>query len=575
MPKRILIIGAVALGPKVACRARRLDPAADILMIDRDSTISYGGCGIPYYVGGDVSDAFGLCSTSYHAKRDPAFFKGTKRVDVRTGVEALAIDRQARTVRVRTLADGKEEDLPYDTLVLATGSRPFLPPVPGADLPGVVTIDSLNAAVAIKDRLAKGQVGSAVVVGGGAIGLEMAEAFTSLWGVQTTVVEFWDQVLPTALCPELAGILRNHLEENGVRVLSPDKVLKVLGDSEGGVTGVLTEKHGEIPCELALFATGARANSQLARDAGLAIGPHGGILVDDTLRTTDPNIFAGGDCCEVRNLVSGGWISLPLGSLANRMGRIIGTNVAGGAARFPGAVGSFCLKVFDYGAAKAGLTLPQARAAGFDPVAAMVVQSDRAHFYPEAQMMCVNLIADRRTRRVLGIEVLSKNGHGAKARADAVAAILGRGATVEDVSNLEVAYAPPFASAMDVVNAAGNALENILDGRAEVMDAGEFLRLMNETGAKVLDVRSSNYPGPYQARWGDRWLAIPQDELPQRLDEVPRDEPLLLFCNVGIRAYEAQIYLKEQGLTNTRSVQGGASIAKTLNPDLVKEEPKE
>lgn len=578
MPRRILIIGAVALGPKAACRARRLDPDADILMIDRDTTISYGGCGIPYFVGGDVSDVFGLCSTSYHAKRDPAFFKGTKRVDVRTGVEALSIDRQARTVRVRNVADGaagSEEDLAYDSLVLATGSRPFLPPVPGADLPGVTTISGLNAAVEMKDRLAKGQVGSAVVVGGGAIGLEMAEALTSLWGVQTTVVEFWDQVLPTALCPELAGILRNHLEENGVRVLAPDKVLKVLGDPETGATGVLTEKHGEIPCDLALFATGARPNGELARAAGLAMGPSGGILVDDLLRTSDPRIFAGGDCCEVRNLVSGGWMHLPLGSLANRMGRIIGTNVTGGAARFPGVVGSFCLKVFDYGAAKAGLTLPQARAAGFDPVAALVVQSDRAHFYPEAQMMCVNLIADRRTRRVLGVEVLSRNGHGAKARADAVAAILGRGATVEDVSNLEVSYAPPYASAMDVVNAAGNALENILDGRADVLDAGEFLRLMDETDTKVLDVRSSNYPGPYRARWGERWLAVPQDELPQRLAEVPRDEPLLLFCNVGIRAYEAQIYLKEQGFTNTRSVQGGASVAKTLNPDLVKEEPKD
>lgn len=575
MPKRILIIGAVALGPKVACRARRLDPDAEIIMIDRDSTISYGGCGIPYYVGGDVSDAFGLCSTSYHAKRDPAFFKGTKRVEVRTGVEALGIDRKARTVRVRTLSDGSEQDLGYDSLVLATGSRPFLPPVPGADLPGVTTITGLNAAVEMKDRLAKGQVGSAVVVGGGAIGLEMAEAFTSLWGVETTLVEFWDQVLPTALCPELAGILRNHLEDNGVRVLSPDKVLKVLGDKENGVTGVLTESHGEIPCEMVLFATGARPNGELARDAGLAMGPSGGILVDDQLRTSDPRIYAGGDCCEVRNLVSGGWMNLPLGSMANRMGRVIGTNVAGGAARFTGAVGSFCLKVFDYGAAKAGLTSPQAKAAGFDPVAALVVQSDRAHFYPEAKMMCVNLIADRRTRRVLGVEVLSRNGHGAKARADAVAAILGRGATVEDVSNLEVSYAPPFASAMDVINAAGNALENILDGRADVLDATEFLRLMAETDTKVLDVRSSNYPGPYQARWGERWLAIPQDELPERMAEVPRDEPLLLFCNVGIRAYEAQIYLKEQGLTNTRSVQGGASVAKTLNPDLVKEETQE
>lgn len=571
MPRRILIIGAVALGPKAACRARRLDPEADILMIDRGSLISYGGCGIPYFVGGDVADVAGLCSTTYHARRDPAFFAGTKRVAARTRTEALAIDRAARTVRVRDLDSGAEEDLSYDALVLATGGRPFIPPVPGADLPGVIAISGLESAVDLKDRLAKGRVGAAVVIGAGAIGLEMAEALAALWGVETTLVEFRDQVLPEAFGPELAGILRRHAEENGVTVLAPERVVRILGHPETGVTGVVTEGAGEIPCDLALFATGSRPNADLARAAGLAIGPHGGVLADETLRTSDPRIFAGGDCCEVSHLLTGQWVNLPLGSLANRMGRVIGTNLCGGAARFPGVVGSFCLKVFETGAARSGLTAVQARAAGFDPVSALVAQTDRAHFYPGAQFMYLNLIADRRTRRVLGVEAVGKGGDAAKARVDAVAALLCRGATVEDVSNLEVAYSPPYASAMDIVNAAGNALENLLDGRGQVMDALEFLRLLEETDTKVLDVRSRAYPGPYQARWGERWLAIPQDELPGRLAEVPRGEPLILFCNAGIRSYEAQLYLRDQGVTDTRNVQGGASVAKVLKPDLVKE----
>ena len=211
MPRRIVIIGGVALGPKVACRARRLDPEAQVTMIDRDSIISYGGCGIPYYVSGDVADAKELCTTVYHAVRDPEFFRHYKRVQVATETEALAIDRRAKTVRVRDLKTDAERELEYDTLVLATGSTPFVPPVPGVDLPGVYTVANLHKAVLLKDKISSGEVDAAVVIGGGAIGLEMAEALTALWGIKTTLVEMCDQVLPQALGPELARMVENHL----------------------------------------------------------------------------------------------------------------------------------------------------------------------------------------------------------------------------------------------------------------------------------------------------------------------------------------------------------------------------
>ena len=216
MPRRIVIIGGVALGPKVACRARRLDPEAQVTMIDRDSIISYGGCGIPYYVSGDVADAKELCTTVYHAVRDPEFFRHYKRVQVATETEALAIDRRAKTVRVRDLKTDAERELEYDTLVLATGSTPFVPPVPGVDLPGVYTVANLHKAVLLKDKISSGEVDAAVVIGGGAIGLEMAEALTALWGIKTTLVEMCDQVLPQALGPELARMVENHLRESEV-----------------------------------------------------------------------------------------------------------------------------------------------------------------------------------------------------------------------------------------------------------------------------------------------------------------------------------------------------------------------
>jgi NADPH-dependent 2,4-dienoyl-CoA reductase/sulfur reductase-like enzyme/rhodanese-related sulfurtransferase len=453
-------------------------------------------------------------------------------------------------------------------LVLATGAIPIVPPLPGVDLPGVSVVANLNHAQKIKAAIAKGQVGSAVVIGAGAIGIEMAEALTDLWGVETTLVEMQQQVLPAAIGVDMARVMEAHLREKSVDLRLDTKVLKILGNGETGITGVETSA-GEIPCDLVILAVGVRPNSRLAQEAGLTIGPVGGIQVDEHLRTSDPKIYAGGDCVEMTHLVSGTPIHLPLGSIANRHGRIIGTNAAGGNATFPGVVGNFCIKIFDLALFTAGLTEDQAREAGFDAVSTVAAQADRAHFYPSQDMMVMKLIACRRTGRILGVESFGPDGDAVKARVDSIAALLPYKPTVADISNLEVAYSPPFASAMDIVNSAANALENTIEGRHVPIDVGSFLALFKTEKAKVLDVRSAVQAGPFVAKYGDRWQNIPQEELACRIAEVKSDdETLYLICGSGPRSYEAQLLLRQKGITETRNVQGGVKMLKSTDPDF-------
>lgn len=566
MAKRVLIIGAVALGPKVACRLRRLDPEAEITVIDRDSLISYGGCGIPYYVGGDVADIEGLQSTQSHTIRDAKFFGSVKGVEIRTQTEAVEILRREKQVRVRNLVDNSEELLDYDKLVFATGATPVRPPFPGADLPKVLTVSNLHQAEDIKNRLAKGQVGKAVVIGAGAIGIEMAEALTDLWGIETTLIEMAPSILPQACGGNIATVVQRHMEENNVEVMVSETVKEIVEKEDGSVSVVTGSKN--IDCDLVILSAGVRPNTKIASEAGLAVGQFGGLLVDRRMRTNDPHIYAGGDCVEIRNLVSGNNQLMPLGSLANRQGRVIANNIHGDSSHFKGTVGTFCIKVFEYGVAKAGLTFAQAKAAGYDPEFSIISQADRAHFYPTSQVMYMVLIADKKSRRVLGVEAASKMGDAVKARVDAVASLLEGGATVADICNLEAGYAPPFASAMDIVNNAGNVLENVLDGTNVTTHPVSFLREFEEGDITILDIRDAVQAEAYQAKYGARWKHIPQGELRQRCDEVDGSKPFFVVCDTGTRSYEAQLVLRAAGINNNRNVQGGLSLVKVLDPNF-------
>lgn len=558
MSEKILVVGGVALGPKAACRCKRLMPDAQITLVDENELISYGGCGIPYYVSGEIQNLDDLRSTPYHTVRDPAFFQAMKGLNVRTRTRALAIDRAAKTLLVKDLNSGKEEKLPYDKLVLATGASPRMPPVEGKDLNNVLSLTRLEAAGAIRAACQEGKVTEAVIVGGGFIGLEAAVALADMWGVKVSVVEMMDQILPGVLSHSLALMAAHDCQAHKVDVHVSEKVLRIEG-TDGAVSAVVTDKR-RIPAQMVIFAAGFTPNGGLAKEAGLEVAPFGAIVVDEHMRTSDPAIYAGGDCVCIKNIITGKPGYLPLGSMANRQGRVIGTNLAGGDATFPGYVGSWAVKLFDMAFCGVGLTVERARKEGYDALSVGVEQLDHAHFYPEKSMMTLELVVDKPSRRVLGLQGACADPDSLKARIDAVAAALQYSKpTVDDISNLEVAYAPPFASAMDVVNAVANVADNALDGRFTPITGDTFMELWknrDKNNVFFIDARPAAAGRAVQEKHPD-WHAIPLEEIAARANEVPKDRPVAIICNTGLRAYDSLLILARSGVKELVNASGG------------------
>ena len=564
MPKNVLVIGGVALGPKAACRFKRLEPESKVTLIDQGAIISYGGCGIPYFVGGDMEKVEGLRATSAGVIRTPEFFHDLRDVDVQLGTRALKINRREKTVTVEDVATGQTRDIAYDKLVIATGSTPRVPPIPGHDLENVTTVTCIEAAQAVQQRCAARSISSAVIVGAGFIGLEMAVALADQWGIKTTVIELLPQVLPAQISPNLAHMAQHDLEELGITVLTGEQVKELRGE-DGKVRQVVTDKR-VIDADEVIFSVGVSPNSQIAADAGLDCHPRGGIIVDKHMRTNDPDIYAGGDCVVVPNLITGQPAYLPMGSMANRQGRVIGTNLAGGDSTFDGVVGSWCVKLYKMSACGTGLTLRQAIQAGFDAAGVPMEQLDKAHFYPEKSMMTIEVVVDKPSRRVLGVQGFCSDGIALKARIDAVAAMLQFSRpTLNDLSNLEVAYAPPFAAAMDVINTAANVADNVLSGLHKSILPDEFIELWKhrrENGCIVLDVRPGKGSLPLAQKYPGEWLAIPLEELQARINEIPRDRKVALICNTGSRAYDAQLKLRRHGIDTVNSAGGMQTMKK-------------
>ncbi len=558
MPEKILIVGGVALGPKAASRCKRLMPDAEVTLVDENVYISYGGCGIPYYVSGEVQNLDDLRATPYHTIRDPEFFRAMKGVTVRNQTRALSIDRAAKTLLVKDVISGKEEKLPYDKLVLATGASPRVPPVEGKDLKNVLSLTRLEAADAIRTACQEGKINEAVIVGGGFIGLEAAVALADMWGVKVSVVEMMDQILPGVLSHSLARMAEHDCVSHKVDVYASEKVLKLEG-KDGAVSKVVTDKR-ELPAQLVIFAAGFIPNGRLAKDAGLDVAPFGAVVVDEHMRTSDPAIYAGGDCVAIRNIITDKLGYLPLGSMANRQGRVIGTNLAGGDATFPGYVGTWAVKLFEMSFCGTGLTVERARKEGYDAIGVSVEQLDRAHFYPEKNMMSLELVVDKPTRRVLGIQGACSAGDALKARVDAVAGVLQYARpTVEDISNLEVSYAPPFASAMDVVNVVGNVADNVLAGRFKPVTGDQFMELWKKRDQNhifFIDARPAKAGQAVQAQHPE-WHSIPLEEIAARVNEVPKDRPVAIICNTGLRAYDSLLILARNGITDVVNSTGG------------------
>ena len=571
MEKKIVIIGAVAAGPKAACHLKRLQPGWDVTLVDQDSLISYGGCGIPYYVCGDVSDEAELRSTSFHMVRDETFFRQAKGVNVLTRTRALAIDRKEKTVQVKNLDSGEERELSYDKLMLATGARPFVLPIPGNDLDGVFTIANLHKAIEIKKRIAGGKVSRAVVIGGGAIGVEMAEALKDLWGIETTLIEFMPQLLPKIVDWQFAGMLKTHLEEKDVRVFTSEGATAILGDEKGMVTGVQTPKR-TLDADLVIMAAGVRPRSELAAEAGLLVAPWGGIIVNQRMQTSDPDIYAAGDCVALTNLVSGRETYAPLGSLANREGRVAGDNMAGIAGRFKGTVGSFIMKAFDRCIGATGLTYEAALAEGFDADYALTAPADRAHFFPGEAIAVFQLVFDRQSRRVLGLQGFGVMNDSISVRIDAAAVMITAGAVIEDFRDAEMAYAPPFSAAIDSINSAAYVADNLCADRLRKLDMDRFLAWMEDFSLEpdwmALDIRHPLEAGPFVEKFGEeRWLAIPYIDVRKRYEEIPEDRTMIILCDAGTRSYEVQIFLDHIGKNNTMVVSGGFNVIRRLGVD--------
>ena len=529
MGRRIVVIGGVATGPKAAARARHRDPDAEITIIERSGLFSYAGCGMPFYIEGVIRDVKELLCTPLGVIRDERYFKSVKDIDILGRTEALRINRGEKTVTVRELETGRVYDIPYDKLVLAVGARPIVPPIEGVDLDGVYRLNNPLDAEAIR-REVDGGAKEIAIIGGGLIGMETCGAFISR-GCRVTVFEMLDQLLPALLDREMALLLENYLRAEGVDVRTGSRVERLVDDGTGRVAGVATADGRRIDVDLVVMAVGVRPNVALAREAGLEIGETGAIAVNEYLQTSDPDIYAGGDCVENTCLVTGGRTA------------------------FPGVTRTTVFKVLGYNVGKTGLSEREAKAAGYDPVTSVAPMGDCSHYYPAAHPFIIKLITDRRTGRLLGGQALGP-GEVVK-RIDVLATALRFGASVEDIAGLDLGYAPPYSTAIDPVAHAANIICNKMEGLARGTSAADLkAKLDGGEDLTLLDVRTpaEAEEQPFQ---DPRVRLIPIDELRRRLGELPRSRKIVILCRTGVRAYEAQRVLSGAGFRDVRFLDGG------------------
>jgi len=547
---KIVVIGGVAAGPKAAARARRLEPNADITIIEKDKYISYAGCGMPFYLSGQTREFEELFTTSYGVARKEDYFLNEKGIKVLTGTEAAAIDRVNKRVEVIDLGAGNRSFIEYDKLVIATGSIPTIPSIEGLDLAGVYRLNHPEDVLSIKAALAE-NVDEVAIIGAGLIGMEAADALMKL-KVFANIIELKDQVLPGMLDPDLAALLALRLEDNGLELSLGRKVLKIEGEN-GRVTAVVTDQ-GRLETRMVIVAIGVRPNVKLAKDAGLKIGETGAIEVNEYLQTSDPDIYALGDCVENTHLVTGQKVYIPLASTANRQGRVAGDNIAGIKTKFKGVLGSSVLRVMGINAARTGLGEEQARSLGYDVITSVNPTFDATHYYPQHGKILLKIIADAKTKRVLGAQGFGP-GDVAK-RTDVLAAAITFGATLEDVANIDTAYAPPFNTPIDPLHHSVNIIRNKIEGIAEGIAPVNVKKKFDSGDDFVfLDVRSEQQFRPKHIS-DQRVKSIPLGEMRRRIDEIPRGKEIITSCVLGVRAYEALRILKGAGFDNVKFMEG-------------------
>ncbi len=537
MGMKIRIVGGVTGGASAAARLRRLDESADIVIFERGEHVSYSNCSLPYFLSRTVPDSGSLLMVT------PERFRRQYNIEVRTQNEVLAIDRAAKTIRVKRLADGGEYEEPYDKLILAPGAAPLRPrSIEGVDGENVFTIRDVRDIERLDDYLTAHDVREVAVVGGGFIGCETAENLVES-GRQVTLVEAADQIM-TPFDFDMAQILEKEMMDHGVSLAIGDGVKRIGADSLTLASG-RTVKAGAV-----VLAIGNRPETELAKAAGLEIGSLGGIRVNHNYRTADPDIYAVGDAIEVCHRLTRQWTRLALAWPAQMQGRAAADHIMGIAHRPKGVIGSSVLRIFDLYAASTGLTERAARAAGIACDAVYVIPADKVSLMPDSAPIHLKLVYETPTGRLLGAQAIGRDA--ADRRIDVVAALLSMDGTLEDLKETELCYAPVVSTAKDAVHMAALVALNLLDGRFRQVPVSKVRELV-ESGACIVDVRE---PGEYAAGHLKNAVNVPLSQLRERMEEIPRDRPVYLHCRSSQRSYNAIMALQQHGFNNVRNIAG-------------------
>lgn len=557
MAEKVVIIGGVAGGASTAARLRRLSEEMEIVLLERGEHISYANCGLPYYIGEVIKEREALFVMT------PQKFQDWFNIDVRVNCEALNLDRAGQKVEVVNHLTGKKYWESYDYLVLSPGAEPIRPPLPGIDSPSVFTLRNVSDTDGIYNFIRDNRPASAVVVGGGPVGLEMAENLQAR-GMTVTLVELSSQVLPF-LDREIAALVQQYLRARGINLHLGDGVA-AFREGTGKGLSVALQSGGEIETDLVIFSIGVRPEIKLARDAGLDVGR--GIKVNEQLQTPDPKIYALGDAIEVVDFVTGSPAVIPLAGPANKQGRIAADNIAGRREAYEGTQGTAVLKVFELTVASTGASERTLEQAGLEYKQCIVQPNSHAGYYPGSSPIVLKLLFSPEGR-IYGAQAVGYGG--VEKRIDVIAAALRSGKNIYDLQALELAYAPPFSSAKDPVNMAGYVAGNILQGDVQVINCDELLSPDNGD-LKIVDVREpeenelGHIPGA---------VNIPLGQLRRRLSELSPEQELVVYCSVGLRSYLAARILMQKGFTRVRNLNGGYRIYRALQEEKVKGEQKE
>ncbi|EGW35977.1 FAD-dependent oxidoreductase [Desulfosporosinus sp. OT] len=540
MGKKVLIVGGVAGGASAAARLRRLDEEAEIIIFERGEHISYANCGLPYYVSGVINERDALLVSKPEAMRSRFL------IDVRIFSEVTRVFPEEKVVEVQE-SNGKVYRESYDQLILSPGAAPLRPPIPGIDDIEALVVRNVTDIDQIKRYVDEQQPQTAAVVGGGFIGLEMAENLHAR-GVSTTIIEMSNQVM-APLDFEMAAILHEHIFNKGVNLILEDGVKSFVKKDN---TTVITLQSGEeIEADLIIMAIGVKPEIKLAKEAGLTIGDLGGIKVNERLQTSDPNIYAVGDVIEVKHIVTGQPALLPLAGPANKQGRIVADVIAGRNSQYKGTQGTAIAKVFDLVAAATGANEKMLTKLGIPFEVAINHSNSHAGYYPGATRISIKLIFDRSNGRVLGAQAIGAQG--VDKRIDDIAGVIRHQGTVYDLQELELAYAPPFSSAKDPANMIGYVAENIINGDVRMIQWHELTKLKAQDLC-IIDVRDEE---ERRAKFIPGSLHIPINDLRSHLAELPKDKDIVVYCEIGLRGYLAYRILTQHGFTRVKNLSGG------------------